>query len=60
METEKQWDGEKIVELKEKDLFLLVWNGEKGYFEKYILNPALKQNVEGEFHFIAGIRMGEL
>ena len=43
-----------------KDLYVLIWNGKKGKHEKYIVNPALKQNVKGEFHAILGQYVGVL
>ncbi len=47
-------------QILDKNLMLLVWNGKRGKFEKFILNPALKQLVDGEHHLIAGMRVGEL
>ena len=43
-----------------KDLYVLIWDGKRGRYDKIILNPALKQNVKGEFHALLGQRVGVL
>lgn len=43
-----------------KDLYLLIWDGNKGKHNKFILNPALNQNTDGEFHAVLGMKFGEL
>jgi hypothetical protein len=43
-----------------KELYLLLWNGSTGKFDKRILNPALKQNTDGEYHVILGQSVGTL
>lgn len=39
---------------KNKELYLLIWDEPRGKYNKYILNPALKQNKEDEFYVLIG------
>ena len=39
---------------------LLVWDGKKCVFKKYLLEEALKQTVKGEKHYLAEMYQGVL
>ena len=45
---------------QEKVNVVLIWNNKTGKHDKFLINPALKQNCEDEFHFVIGMKLGEL
>lgn len=48
------------VEEKEKELYVLIWDQDKGKHNKIILNHASNQTTEGELHFMLGQKVGEV
>jgi hypothetical protein len=53
-------DKEVRITMEETTKVLLVWNEKRGYFDKFLLGEALKQNIKGETHYIAEQRFGKL
>ncbi len=48
------------METEDKTKVVLIWNSKTGKHDKFLISPALQQHCEDEFHFVIGMKLGEL